>query len=312
MSAIQKLLIANRGEIARRVIRTAHRMGIETVAVYSDADAQALHVHEATCAVALGGNTSAESYLCIDKLIAAARAAGADAVHPGYGFLSENADFAQAVVDAGLIWVGPPASAIEALGNKSRAKQLAQSRGVPCSMDVDGQSDQRFTLEAKHIGFPLMVKATAGGGGRGMRLVLEESALMTALHSARSEALSAFGSAELLIERALLEPRHVEVQIFADEHGNCIHLGERDCSVQRRHQKIIEESPSPAVDAALRERMGRCAVELALAAGYVGAGTVEFLLEASELSAAGPPKARGPPRGAAQHTQWQARGSIST
>jgi geranyl-CoA carboxylase alpha subunit len=285
MPAIKKLLIANRGEIARRVIRTAQRMGIETVAVYSDADAQALHVREATCAVALCGNTSAESYLRIDKLIAAARAAGADAVHPGYGFLSENADFAQAVVDAGLTWVGPPASAIQALGNKSRAKQLALSRGVPClpgyngSTDEDGQSDERFTLEAKRIGYPLMVKATAGGGGRGMRFVLEESALMAGLHTARSEALSAFGNAELLIERALLQPRHVEVQIFADQHGHCIHLGERDCSVQRRHQKIIEESPSPAVDAVLRERMGRCAVELALAAGYVGAGTVEFLLD---------------------------------
>jgi geranyl-CoA carboxylase alpha subunit len=285
MSSIKKLLIANRGEIARRIIRTAHSMGLETVAVYSDADALALHVREATCAVALDGNTSAESYLRIDKLLAAARAAGADAVHPGYGFLSENANFAQAVVDAGLTWVGPPAAAIQALGNKSRAKQLALSRGVPClpgyngSADADSQSDERFALEAKRIGYPLMVKATAGGGGRGMRLVMEASSLMAALHSARSEALSAFGSAELLIERALLQPRHVEVQIFADQHGHCIHLGERDCSVQRRHQKIIEESPSPAVDAALRERMGRCAVELALAAGYVGAGTVEFLLD---------------------------------
>jgi geranyl-CoA carboxylase alpha subunit len=285
MPSIKKLLIANRGEIARRVIRTAQRIGIETVAVYSEADADAMHVREATCAVALGGNTSAESYLRIDKLIAAARAAGADAVHPGYGFLSENADFAQEVVDAGLIWVGPPAAAIQALGNKSRAKDLALSRGVPClpgyngSADADGQSDQRFALEAKRIGYPLMVKATAGGGGRGMRLVMEESNLMSALHSARSEAQSAFGSAELLVERALLQPRHVEVQIFADQHGHCIHLGERDCSVQRRHQKIIEESPSPGVDAALRERMGRCAVELALAADYVGAGTVEFLLD---------------------------------
>ena len=290
MPSIKKLLIANRGEIARRVIRTAQRMGIETVAVYSDADAQALHVREATCAVALSGNTSAESYLRIDKLIAAARVSGADAVHPGYGFLSENADFAQAAVDAGLMWVGPPAAAIHALGNKSRAKELTLSRGVPClpgyngSMDVDGQSDERFAREAQRIGYPLMVKATVGGGGRGMRLVLEESTLIAALHSARSEALSAFGSAELLIERALLEPRHVEVQIFADQHGHCIHLGERDCSVQRRHQKIIEESPSPAVDAALRERMGRCAVELALAAGYVGAGTVEFLLEESVVA----------------------------
>ena len=308
MPVIKKLLIANRGEIARRVIRTAQRMGIETVAVYSDADVQALHVREATCAVALGRNTSAESYLRIDKLIAAARAAGADAVHPGYGFLSENADFAQAVVDAGLIWVGPSAAAIHALGNKSRAKELALSRGVPClpgyngSMDADGQSDERFAIEAKRIGYPLMVKATAGGGGRGMRLVLEDSALVAALHSARSEALSAFGSAELLIERALLQPRHVEVQIFADQHGHCLHLGERDCSVQRRHQKIIEESPSPAVDAVLRERMGRCAVELALAAGYVGAGTVEFLLEASDLSAAGPTQgAKAPSGGSAAH-----------
>ena len=308
MPVIKKLLIANRGEIARRVIRTAQRMGIETVAVYSDADAQALHVREATCAMALGGNTSAESYLGIDKLIAAARAAGADAVHPGYGFLSENADFAQAVVDAGLIWVGPPAAAIQALGNKSRAKELALTRGVPClpgyngNTGKDGQSDERFAQEAQRIGYPLMVKATAGGGGRGMRLVLKESTLMAALHSARSEALSAFGNGELLIERALLEPRHVEVQIFADQHGHCIHLGERDCSVQRRHQKIIEESPSPAVDAALRERMGRCAVELALAAGYVGAGTVEFLLEADDLSAAGPPQgAMAPTGGSAAH-----------
>ncbi len=287
MPSIKKLLIANRGEIARRVIRTAQRMVIKTVAVYSEADAQALHVSEASCAVALGGNTSPESYLRIDKLIAAARTTGADAVHPGYGFLSENAEFAQAVVDAGLTWVGPPAAAIQALGNKSRAKELALSRGVPClpgyngSTDVDGQSDECFALEAKRIGYPLMVKATAGGGGRGIRVVLEESALMAALHSARSEAQSAFGSAELLIERALLQPRHVEVQIFADQQGHCIHLGERDCSVQRSHQKIIEESPSPAVDAVLRERMGRCAVELALAAGYVGAGTVEFLLDDS-------------------------------
>jgi 3-methylcrotonyl-CoA carboxylase alpha subunit/geranyl-CoA carboxylase alpha subunit len=290
MASIKKLLIANRGEIARRVIRTAHRMGIETVAVFSDADAQALHVREATRAVALGGNTSAESYLHIAKLLAAAHAAGADAVHPGYGFLSENADFAQAVVDAGLTWVGPPAAAIQALGNKSRAKELAMSRGVPClpgyngSAGADGQSDERFTREAQRIGFPLMVKATAGGGGRGMRLVMEESTLMAALHSARSEAQSAFGSAELLIERALLQPRHVEIQIFADQHGHCIHLGERDCSVQRRHQKIIEESPSPAVDAALRKRMGSCAVELALAAGYVGAGTVEFLLDDTDAT----------------------------
>jgi geranyl-CoA carboxylase alpha subunit len=280
---IGRLLIANRGEIARRIIRTAHRMGMETVAVYSDADANALHVREATQAFALGGDASADTYLRIDKIIAAARASGADAVHPGYGFLSENADFAQAVIDAGLVWVGPPPPAIRTLGSKSSAKQLAQARGVPCLPGYQGgdQSDPRFEAEAQRIGFPVMVKAAAGGGGRGMRLVAQPAQLLPALHGARSEAQSAFGSGELLLERALLSPRHVEVQVFADAHGQCIHLGERDCSVQRRHQKIIEETPSPAVDAALRERMGRCAVELAQAAGYVGAGTVEFLVDAS-------------------------------
>jgi 3-methylcrotonyl-CoA carboxylase alpha subunit/geranyl-CoA carboxylase alpha subunit len=282
---IHRLLIANRGEIARRVIRTAHRMGIATVAVYSDADARALHVREATVAVALGGNASADTYLRIDKIIAAAKATGADAIHPGYGFLSENADFAQAVIDAGLIWVGPPPEAIRTLGSKSSAKELALARGVPCLPGYQGedQTDARFETEAQRIGFPLMVKASAGGGGRGMRLVTQASQLASALQSARSEAEASFGSDELLLERALLAPRHVEVQVFADTHGHCIHLGERDCSVQRRHQKIIEETPSPAVDGALRERMGRCAVEMAQAAAYVGAGTVEFLLEDREF-----------------------------
>ena len=285
MTKIQRLLIANRGEIARRVIRTAHRVGIATVAVYSEPDARALHVGEATQSFALGGKASGDSYLRIDKLLAAAKETAADAVHPGYGFLSENADFAQAVIDAGLIWVGPPPQAIRALGSKSSAKQLAQARGVPCLPGYQGadQADQRFATEAQRIGFPVMVKAAAGGGGRGMRLVTEASGVLAAVHSARSEAQSAFGSGELLLERALLEPRHVEVQVFADAHGHCVHLGERDCSVQRRHQKIIEETPSPAVDAALRARMGRCAVELAQAAGYVGAGTVEFLLEGGEF-----------------------------
>jgi geranyl-CoA carboxylase alpha subunit len=278
---IRRLLIANRGEIARRIIRTAHRMGMATVAVYSDADAQALHVQEAGSAVGLGGKLSADSYLRIDKLLVAAKAAGADAVHPGYGFLSENADFAQAVLDAGLTWVGPPPAAIRALGNKAGAKKLALERKVPCLPGYQGadQSDGCLGAEAGRIGYPVMVKATAGGGGRGMRLVQEPSQLQAALTSARSEAMSSFGSDELLLERALLQPRHVEVQVFADAHGHCIHLGERDCSVQRRHQKLIEESPSPAVDAALRDRMGACAVALAQAAGYVGAGTVEFLLD---------------------------------
>lgn len=282
---MKKILIANRGEIARRIIHTAHRMGIETVAVYSDPDANALHVREATQAVALGGAASADTYLRTDKLLAAARATGADAVHPGYGFLSENADFAQAVVDAGLTWIGPPPAAIRALGSKAGAKALAQTQEVPCLPGYagDDQSDERFAAEAARISTPLMVKAVAGGGGRGMRLVTDLAQLPAALASARSEALAGFGCGDLLIERALLQPRHVEVQIFADAHGACIHLGERDCSVQRRHQKIIEESPSPAVDAALRERMGACAVALAQAAGYVGAGTVEFLLDGAEF-----------------------------
>jgi 3-methylcrotonyl-CoA carboxylase alpha subunit/geranyl-CoA carboxylase alpha subunit len=278
---IRRLLIANRGEIARRVIRTAHRLGIETVAVHSDADAGALHVREATVAVPLGGNASVDSYLRMEKLISAGKSTGADAVHPGYGFLSENAEFAQAVEDAGLTWVGPPAEAIRTLGSKSRAKELARARGIPCLPGYEGadQSDDRFLTAARAIGFPVMVKAAAGGGGRGMRLVTDASQLARALQSARSEAESAFGSGELLLERALLAPRHVEMQVFADLHGNCIHLGERDCSVQRRHQKLIEETPSPAVDAQLRETMGQCAIELVRAAGYVGAGTMEFLLD---------------------------------
>ncbi len=282
---MNKLLIANRGEIARRVIHTAHRLGIATVAVYSDADADSLHVREAGEVVALGGNASADSYLRVDKLLAAARQTGADAVHPGYGFLSENADFAQAVIDAGLTWVGPPPAATRALGSKSGAKALAQEHGVPCLPGYfgDDQSDGTLAREAARIGYPVMVKAVAGGGGRGMRLVREPDQLAAAVRSARSEAIAGFGNGDLLIERALLNPRHVEVQVFADALGHCIHLGERDCSVQRRHQKIIEEAPSPAVDAALRERLGTAAVALAQAAGYVGAGTVEFLLDGGEF-----------------------------
>jgi geranyl-CoA carboxylase alpha subunit len=278
---MKRLLIANRGEIARRVIRTAHAMGIATVAVYSDADRDALHVREASTAVALGGLHSADSYLRVDRLLQAAQTSGADAVHPGYGFLSENADCAQAVIDAGLVWVGPPPAAIRALGSKSAAKELALAQGVPCLSGYSGadQRDTTFEAEAERCGYPLMVKAVAGGGGRGMRLVHSAEQLLPALHSARSEALAGFGNGDLLFERALLRPRHVEVQVFADAHGHCIHLGERDCSVQRRHQKIIEEAPSPAVGPALRAELGRCAVALARAAGYVGAGTVEFLLE---------------------------------
>ena len=217
--------------------------------------------------------------------IEAARATGADAVHPGYGFLSENADFAQAVIDAGLTWVGPPPSAIRALGSKSAAKALALAHGVPCLPGYfgDDQSEDTLVAEAQRVGFPLMVKAVAGGGGRGMRLVQEAAQLLPALRSARSEALAGFANGDLLIERALLRPRHVEVQVFADTQGHCVHLGERDCSVQRRHQKIVEEAPSPVVSSELRQQLGRCAVALAQGAGYVGAGTVEFLLEGEDF-----------------------------
>ena len=310
--SVQRLLIANRGEIARRIIRTAHRMGVATVAVYSHTDAQALHVREASTAFALGGHTAAESYLRIDRLLEAARATGADAVHPGYGFLSENADFAQAVIDAGLTWVGPPPAAIRALGSKAAAKALAQQHGVPVLPGYAGadQADATFVAEAQRVGYPLMVKAVAGGGGRGMRLVHHAADLPAALASARAEALAGFGNADLLIERALLRPRHVEVQVLADAHGHCIHLGERDCSVQRRHQKIVEEAPSPAVDATLRQRLGDAAVALARAAGYVGAGTVEFLIDEGSRFAAGPPQGETAPSGGSDPRSGGAWGSF--
>ncbi len=282
---MKRILIANRGEIALRVMATAQRMGIDTVAVYSDADAGSVHVQQATQAYALGGLTSAQSYLDIQKLLTAAQATGADAVHPGYGFLSEDAGFAQAVQDAGLIWIGPPPEAIRQLGSKAEAKQLAKAHGVPClpGYEGDDQSDARFFAESERVGYPVMVKAVAGGGGRGMRLVEKPEQLAAALASARSEALAGFGNGALLVERAVMNPRHVELQVFADVHGHVIHLGERDCSVQRRHQKIIEEAPSPAVNAELRARMGQCATALAAAAGYVGAGTVEFLVEGQQF-----------------------------
>ena len=282
---MKRILIANRGEIALRVMATAQRMGIDTVAVYSDADAGSVHVQQATQAFALGGLTSAQSYLDIKKLLAAAQATGADALHPGYGFLSEDAGFAQAVQDAGLIWIGPPPEAIRQLGSKAAAKQLAKAHGVPClpGYEGDDQSYARFAAESERVGYPVMVKAVAGGGGRGMRLVEKPDQLAAALASARSEALAGFGNGALLVERAVMNPRHVELQVFADAHGHVIHLGERDCSVQRRHQKIIEEAPSPAVNAELRARMGQCATALAAAAGYVGAGTVEFLVEGQQF-----------------------------
>ncbi len=286
MRVFSCLLIANRGEIALRILRTARRMGYRVVTVYSDADADAPHVHQADQAVHIGASPPQASYLNIAAILAAARHSKADAIHPGYGFLAENADFAQAVVDAGLVWIGPDAAAIRAMGDKARAKRLMHSAGVPCLPGYDGerQDDATLRAQAARIGYPLMVKATAGGGGRGMRLVAASADLDGALASARSEALSAFGSANLLLERALLEPRHVEIQVFADGHGHVVHLGERDCSVQRRHQKLVEEAPSPALagdaGAALRRAMGAMAVAATRAIDYQGAGTIECLLDA--------------------------------
>ncbi|MDB4944025.1 MAG: acetyl-CoA carboxylase biotin carboxylase subunit [Labilithrix sp.] len=280
-----RVLVANRGEIAVRVLRGARRAGYETVAVYSDADASALHVREADRAVRLGPAPSAESYASIERILEAARASGADAIHPGYGFLSERAAFAQAVVEAGLVFIGPAASSIEAMGDKSAAKARMLAAGVPCIPGFHGRSDdeqteERLLAEARAIGFPLMIKAAAGGGGRGMRLVESgaDDAVAQALTAARSEAKSAFGDGTLLLERALLGARHVEVQVFGDRHGGLVHFGERDCSIQRRNQKVVEECPSPAVGEALRARMGETAVRAARAVDYVGAGTVELML----------------------------------
>jgi geranyl-CoA carboxylase alpha subunit len=275
------LLVANRGEIACRVIRSAKAAGLRTVAVYSDADADAPHVALADEAVRIGPAPVAESYLNAEVIISAALAAGAGAIHPGYGFLSENADFARAVDAAGLTFVGPPVGAIEVMGDKARSKQAMIKAGVPCVPGYQGkdQSDERLLEEARKIGVPVMIKASAGGGGRGMRMVHNGAELADAIPRARSEALNGFGSDVLIIEKAVLEPRHVEIQVFADAQGNCVHLGERDCSVQRRHQKVVEEAPCPVLTPGTREAMGAAAVAAAQAVNYVGAGTVEFLLD---------------------------------
>jgi geranyl-CoA carboxylase alpha subunit len=277
------LLVANRGEIAWRVMRTAKAMGYRTVAVYSDADKDAPHVAFADRAERIGPSPVGESYLSIDRILEAAHRSGADAVHPGYGFLSENAEFAAACEKAGLVFIGPPPAAIAAMGNKAAAKRRMIEAGVPCVPGYQGadQSDANLATEARKIGLPVMVKAAAGGGGRGMRLVTEDGELLEAIRTARTEAESAFGSGELILEKAVVDARHVEIQVFADAHGSVIHLGERDCSVQRRHQKVIEEAPSPAVNADLRHRMGAAAVAAARTIGYRGAGTVEFLLDAA-------------------------------
>ncbi len=278
---IDTLLVANRGEIACRVMRTAKAMGIRTVAVHSAIDANARHVREADMAVNLGGAKPGESYLLIDKIIAAAKASGAQAIHPGYGFLSENAGFARACEEAGLIFLGPPASAIEAMGSKSAAKSLMEAAGVPLVPGYHGEKQDLDTFReaAKRIGYPVLFKAAAGGGGKGMKVAESEVQFAETLESAQREAQSAFGDSRMLVEKYVLKPRHVEIQVFADQHGNCLYLNERDCSIQRRHQKVVEEAPAPGLSAELRRAMGEAAVKAAQAIGYVGAGTVEFLLD---------------------------------
>jgi propionyl-CoA carboxylase alpha chain len=278
---ITSVLVANRGEIARRIFRTCRLLGLQTVAVYSDADARAPFVSEADVAVGLGGLSAADSYLRVDAIIQAARQAGADAIHPGYGFLSENAEAAQAVVDAGLVWIGPTPANIRAMGTKVEAKALAAAAGVPTlpSATVGGDRPAWETAGAT-VGYPLLVKASAGGGGKGMRAVHAAAELGEAIEGAQREAAASFGDGTVFLERLLVGPRHIEIQIFGDTRGNVVHLFERECSIQRRHQKIVEEAPSPAVSESLRAQMGAASVALAQAIGYVGAGTVEYLLDA--------------------------------
>ncbi len=280
---ITSLLIANRGEIACRIIRTAKKLGIRTVAVYSEADAKALHVRMADAAVAIGPAPARESYLVGAKIIAAAKETGAEAIHPGYGFLSENADFAQAVTDAGLIWVGPRPQSIVAMGLKDAAKQLMADAGVPVTPGYLGadQSPERLQQEADAIGYPVLIKAVAGGGGKGMRRVDRAEDFADALAACQREAAAAFGNDGVLLEKYILAPRHIEVQIFGDTHGNIVHLFERDCSLQRRHQKVIEEAPAPGMDEATRAAVCKAAVDAARAVDYVGAGTIEFIADAS-------------------------------
>jgi acetyl-CoA carboxylase biotin carboxylase subunit len=280
----KKILIANRGEIAVRVIRACHEMGIAAVAVYSDVDRAALHVRKADEAYPIGAAAASESYLNIGKILDVAARSGADAIHPGYGFLSENAKFARACADTGVKFIGPRAAAMDAMGSKTQARRAMERAGVPI---VPGTSRGLESFEqaeqvAERIGYPVMLKAAAGGGGKGMRLVHAPQDLKSALEGARSEAERSFGDSEVYIEKAILNPRHIEMQIFADEHGNAVYVGERECSIQRRHQKVVEEAPSPIVDPDMRRRMGEVAVRVAEAAGYTNAGTVEFLVDAKK------------------------------
>jgi 3-methylcrotonyl-CoA carboxylase alpha subunit len=282
---IRTLLVANRGEIACRIFLTARRLGIRTVAVYSEADARALHVKSADSAICIGPASAAESYLNVEAVLAAAQQSEADAIHPGYGFLSENAEFAAACEQAGIIFVGPPAQAISTMGSKTAAKQLMQSAGIPILPGYHGEEQDADFLaaQADEIGYPLLIKASAGGGGKGMRLVTKAAEFADQLAGAKREAKSAFGDDVVLLERYLTAPKHIEVQLMADQHGDVVHLFERDCSVQRRHQKVIEEAPGPTVSPQLRNRLGQTAVMVAKQVGYVGAGTVEFIAEGDEF-----------------------------
>lgn len=288
---MKKLLIANRGEIARRIIRTAHKMGIDTVAVYSDADADAPHVREATQAVHIGPAAASESYLVHAKLLDAAAKTGADAIHPGYGFLSENAGFARAVIIAGLTWVGPPVAAMEVMGLKDTAKAAMKKAGVPITPGYQGNDQSLVRLEraAQQIGYPLLIKAVAGGGGKGMRSVTQPSAFAENLMAAQREGQASFGNAGVMLEKLIARPRHVEVQVFADRAGNVVHLFERDCSLQRRHQKVIEEAPAPGLSDRLRHTLGIAAVTAATAIKYEGAGTCEFILDLDDVDKYGDP-----------------------
>ena len=281
--AIEKVLIANRGEIAVRVVRACREMGIRSVAVFSDVDRNAMHVQLADEACAIGPAAASQSYLNTANLLDAARRTGAQAIHPGYGFLSENADFAQAVIDAGLVWIGPPPSAIRAMGSKTEARSIMMKAGVPVVPGTPGGvEDEKEAIEfARKAGYPVLIKAAMGGGGKGMRVVREEKELASALDAARRESLNAFGSPLIYLEKYIERPRHIEFQVFADSRGNVIHLGERECSIQRRHQKVVEESPSPIVTPEMRESMGKSAIEAARAVGYVNAGTVEFLVDSN-------------------------------
>src|SRR5437870_7546478 len=277
----KKVLIANRGEIAVRVIRACRELGITSVAVYSDVDRASLHVRKADEAYHIGPAAAAESYLNIPKILDVARRSGAEAIHPGYGFLSENAKFAQACVDAGIKFIGPTAASMEMMGSKTRARQHMQRAGVPFVPGTSRgvESVDEAARVAEKLGYPVMLKAAAGGGGKGMRLVHSADRLRSALEEAQSEAERAFGDNEVYIEKAILNPRHIEMQVLADEHGNTVYLGERECSLQRRHQKVLEEAPSPVVDPDMRRRMGEVALRVAQAASYTNAGTVEFLVD---------------------------------